>query len=291
MTRITAGILTFNRREAVLKAIRSAYDQAGSFELEVVVVDSNSQDDTAEAVREQFPDAKLIRLPENLGCPGGRNHVMANCTGDYIVNIDDDGYLGEGALARVIEVFDADPTLGVIAMRQCFTDDPESAERDLPLWKEKDLGQFNGGVSAFRRSMLAETGLYPPDFFLYGEEAHLALRVLDAGYGIRSVPDIVMWHPRIGTSGADGSKWDFYRARNNLRVVTELFPGSMMVQHLLLRLLSYGRWAVVHRTPWAYIRAVSSVLFSLPSTLAHRKPCKPETVRRYLAGRQVRPDR
>lgn len=74
--------------------------------MEFVVVDSNSHDGKAEAVREQFQKAKLIRLPRNLGRPGGRNHVYTNATCEYIVNLDGDGWLGENALERIVETFE-----------------------------------------------------------------------------------------------------------------------------------------------------------------------------------------
>ena len=125
MVMISAGILTYNRKEAVLRAIESVYEQ-GLDGVEVVVVDSASTEGSAEAIRKRYPKVKVIRLPRNLRCHGGRNHVFANCTGDYIVNIDDDGFLGEGALKLVVEAFDSDPTIGIIAMQQRFIDESES---------------------------------------------------------------------------------------------------------------------------------------------------------------------
>lgn len=277
MPKISVGILTFNRKDAVLKAIQSAYDQ-NIDDVEVVVVDSASTDDTAGAIRTNYPQVKFIRLPRNLGCPGGRNHIYANCTGDYIVNVDDDGFLGDGALRRVIEVFESDPEIGIISMRQVYTDDP-SQGRVVGAGR-REVGSFFGGVCAFRRTMLEKTGLYPEDFFLFAEETYLAIQAMNAGYKIVSAPDIIMWHPRVGSSA--GLHLEYYRFRNVLLVVTRLFPGWLMLKYLVLRTGSHFPVALRRGTLFAYLRAVARVWLGLPFTLWHRRPCSAAAVRKYF---------
>jgi len=285
MSKLSVGILTYNRKDAVLKAIQSVYKQRVP-DVEVVVVDSNSVDGTNDAIREQFPKVKYIRLPRNLGCPEGRNHVYANCTGEYIINLDDDGYLGEGAIEKVIETFDSDPSIGIIAMKQCFTDEPQSCLVFGEHGKEAVL--FYGGVSAFRREMLDKIGYYPEDLFLYHEEAFLALRAMDAGYRIISAPDIIMWHHRMGGSEIKVGRWDYYYFRNAMLVVTRLYPGWLMVKYLILRMGSNAIYAIKRRTFHKYLCAVAYVLFHLPATLITRRPCCKETVERYFHSRYYR---
>ena len=282
MARVSVGILTCNRREAVLRAIRSACEQ-GTDDLEIVVVDSASTDGTAEAVRRCFPQVKYIRLPRNLGCPAGRNYIYANCTGDYIVNVDDDGFLGAGALEGVVRVFESDPTIGIVAMRQVFTDDPQAVCASPE--GRREVGSFWGGVCAFRRAMLERIGYYPEDFFLFAEEAYLAIRAMDAGYRIVYDPGIVMWHPRIGASAS--KRWDYYRFRNALLVVTRLFPGWLMLKYLVLRMGSYLLISLRRGTPHHYLRAVAHVLWTLPSTLLTRSACGAAAVHRYFALRDT----
>jgi hypothetical protein len=282
VARISAGILTFNRKDAVLKAIDSVYAQ-GLDDVEVVVVDSASHDGTTEAVGQRFPEVKLIRLPRNLGCPGGRNHIYANCTGDYIVNVDDDGFLGEGALHRIVEAFESDPSVGIVALRQLYTDEPERAPASSERGRE--LGSFHGGVSAFRRAMLDEIGLYPEDFFLFAEEQYLAIRAMDAGFRIVSAPEAIMWHPRLGASVS--RRWDYYRYRNSLLVVTRLFPGWLLLKYLILRMGSLFLISLRRRTPHHYLRAVGHVLLHLPGTLWSRQACGADAVHRYFKLRSA----
>ncbi|MFA6148735.1 MAG: glycosyltransferase family 2 protein [bacterium] len=279
MSKVSVGILTHNRRDKVLRCLKSVFDQ-GMEDIEIVVVDSASTDGTQDAIQENYPSVKFIRLPRNCGCPGGRNHIFVNCTGDYIVNVDDDGFLGEGVLQGVLTAFDSDPTIGIIAMHQLFTDQP--GEGRIAGEGRQEVSDFSGGVCAFRRSMLDKIGDYPHDFFLYAEEAYLAIRAIDAGYRIVSNPSLIIWHPRIGVSGLSAKKWDYYLFRNPLLVVLRLFPGWMMLQYLILRAGSYALISARRGTFHKYIAAIISVIYQLPGTLMTRKACKKETIQTYF---------
>lgn len=280
--KVSVGILTFNRRAAVLKAIGSVAGH-GRQDTEVVVVDSASTDGTVEAITETYPWVRLVRLPRNVGCPGGRNHVFANCKGKFVVCLDDDGFLSEGALDELVRVFESDPTIGIVAMRQCFTDEPGVSQTMGGSAVVCDVGNFSGGVAAFRREMFVMTGYYPEDFFLYAEESYLAIRALDAGYRIVSAPSIVIWHPRTGgSSGPNPTRWDYYRFRNPILVAIRLYPFPLWVQYLIMRmgsglLVSFQRGSVLH-----FFHACGTVFASLPREIMRRRPCSGDAVRLHL---------
>ena len=279
MPKVSAAILTYNRRNCVLKAIESVYEQETIQSTEIVVVDSASSDGTADAIATQFPAVKLIRLPQNLGCPGGRNHLYANCSGDYIVNLDDDGCLCEGNLRGVAEIFDAHPDVGVISMPRVETEG--CAGKGKPLEGLVETSSFSGGLSAFRREMLNKVGNYPEHYFLIAEEAHLALRIIDAGYRIVYAPNLPMRHPAEAVNSGD-VKWDFYRFRNQLLVVLELFPAWLCRKYVLLRLGSYLVISVRRGTILSYLHAVADIGLRWPAIMRRRKPVSPNAVHKYL---------
>lgn len=274
----SVGIVTFNRKAQLARALESVLSQAGE-SVEIVVVDNNSSDGTAEHVAESFPTVRLIRLPRNVGCPDGRNHVYMNCSGQLIVNLDDDGWLAAGVFPALREIFATDERIGIVAMRQAYTDETEGHAMSAAT---QDVASFQGGVSAFRRSMLDATGGYPADFFLFAEESYLALRAMHAGFRIVSAPHIVMWHPRVGGSHK-GSVLDYHRFRNSMLVVTRLFPLSILSWHLPLKIGSLLLAAIRRRSIRQYFRALGHVLWTLPGTLMSRAP-----VSRAVAMRQLR---
>jgi GT2 family glycosyltransferase len=259
------------------------YQQDYEGDIELVIVDAASTDGTAEAIGTRFPDAKYIRLPRNLGAPGGRNHMYANCTGDYIIHVEDDGFLEPDVFRLTVERFETDPSVGIISMRQVFTD----ADGDHVVGRgQEEIGSFRGNSCALRRAMLDETGYYPEDFFYCAEENDLAIRALDAGYRIISDPRLVVHHPVAG--GSFAKKWDYYRFRNPMLIVLRLFPGWLMIKYLLLRAGSYFPVSLRRGTFHMYLAALGCVLWRLPGSLLRRRPCKAEAVRKHLQLRGSR---
>lgn len=285
---VTVGIVTRNRRERLREAVRSALAQEYPA-LEVLVADNASEDGTAEALRREFPEVRLIRLDENLGCPGGRNRIYERARGDYIVNLDDDGRLDGGAVRRLVETFRSDPAIGIVGVRQEDFTAPPPAFLPESWW---ETGLFRGGASAFRRKMLEEIGFYPEDFFFFKEEEFLSLKALDAGWRIVCHPGAVMRHSPPGARHLSGSGLDYYLFRNPLLVVVALYPGLDMWKYLFLRTVSYAVVSLRRGSFPAYLRAVGASAGRLARTFRRRRPVSRGALRRYfeLRGRLPYPD-
>lgn len=281
---ISVAIVTFNRKQQVHRAIASVLTQAGD-QVEIVVVDNASSDGTGEHIAAAFPTVRLIRLPRNVGCPDGRNHAYANCTGPIIVNLDDDGWLSDDFFRPLLEVFAADPRIGIVAFRQSYPEAEAGVSGRAMSTRFEDVAHFAGGVSAFRRTMLDEIGGFPADFFLFAEETFLSLRALDAGFRIVSAPHLVMWHPRVGGSHGNAAK-DYHLYRNSLLVVARLYPLHLLLLHLPLKLGNLARISFARSSFRSFARATVEVLLALPRTLRTRTPVSVATVQRYLAKRR-----
>jgi glycosyltransferase involved in cell wall biosynthesis len=99
MTSFSAVIASYNQRERLLEAIESVHGQTAAAH-EIVVVDDGSTDGTAAAVRDRYPDVKLI-VQENLGKGVARNHGALVATGDWVCFLDHDDLWHPEKLAAV----------------------------------------------------------------------------------------------------------------------------------------------------------------------------------------------
>ena len=275
--RISVAIVTFNRRAQVTRAINSVLAQMRP-DVEIVVLDNASSDGTAEHIAAQFPEVRLVRMPHNAGCPAGRNHAYANCRGEFIVNLDDDGWLADGVFAPLLEVFAQDERIGVVAMRQAFPDEAGDVLGKAMSASLQDVASFSGGVCCLRRDMIVRTGGYPADFFMFAEETYLALCALQAGYRIVSAPHIVMWHPRMG--GSHSTAMDYHRFRNSMLVIARLYPLPLLLKYLPLKVGSLLIASLSRGSFRSYVRALTDVLGSLPRTLMVRQPVSAAVVNR-----------
>ncbi len=95
--RFSIVIATYNQERFIRQAVESALRQAHP-DKEVIVVDDNSGDGTAEILRTFGDSIKLTVLPTNGGVYASRNHGASMAEGEYIVFLDGDDILMPWAL-------------------------------------------------------------------------------------------------------------------------------------------------------------------------------------------------
>ncbi|MGM0494379.1 MAG: glycosyltransferase family 2 protein [Armatimonadota bacterium] len=92
---VSAVIPAYNAAATIERALASVYSQAYENIIEAIVVDDESTDDTAEVVRNTFPQATLLHQ-ENTGDAGARNTGIRHAAGDYVAFLDaDDEWVSE----------------------------------------------------------------------------------------------------------------------------------------------------------------------------------------------------
>ncbi|HEY7306763.1 MAG TPA: glycosyltransferase [Bryobacteraceae bacterium] len=103
--RVTIAIPTFNRSLLAERAVRSAVAQSYR-DLEVVVSDDVSSDDTAQRIGE-IRDSRLVfyRQPQRLGLVGNFDFCLRAATGEFFILVGDDDVLLPGAIEGLVEPF------------------------------------------------------------------------------------------------------------------------------------------------------------------------------------------
>ena len=221
---VSIAIVTWNRRDQVLKAIDSCYSQTFK-NIEIVVVDNDSSDGTYELLLKTYPDIKVIRTHRNLGCCPGRNIAMANCTGDIIICLDDDGWLDEQCVEHIVTDCQENENVAIIA---CNVLNPVEKDRktsgEFETAESRFVSVFMGGGAAIRQGILNEVG-YFPDYFRQGEENYLALKILDAGYKILFDPAAIVYHDwNYSANGANYRQILYLSFRHDLENIKRLLP-------------------------------------------------------------------
>ena len=221
-SRVTVVIATRNRRQSVLNTLRQV--TALPERPPVVVVDNDSEDGTAEAVRAAFPEVTVIALDRNRGV-AARNLGVEAARTPYAAFCDDDSWWAPGALPRAAEVLDRRPRLAVVAARtlvgpqERFDPIGEVMERS-PLRFGPDAA--GPGVLGFlacsavvRRSAFLEVGGFCELLVVSGEERLLAYDLVAAGWESAYVGSIVAHHH---PERRDGSARGVLARRNDLLI-------------------------------------------------------------------------
>jgi GT2 family glycosyltransferase len=95
----------------------------------VIVVDNASTDGSADAVAAEFPGVRLIRSERNLGFAAANNLAARHATGEYLLLLNPDTVVLEGAIDRLLEFAAAHPGAGIWGGRTLFHESQAGAAR------------------------------------------------------------------------------------------------------------------------------------------------------------------
>lgn len=123
-TRISVGVITYNQQDTIRQTLDSILAQKGDFDLQVVIGEDCSPDNTYAICQEyvskcQMTNGKsqIILLPnqKNLGIMANFARVMKACTGDYVgICAGDDYWCDEQKLQKQLEYFRVHKDVGVV---------------------------------------------------------------------------------------------------------------------------------------------------------------------------------
>ena len=227
-------IVTYKCREAARDCLRSIYESTHDLDFEVIVLDNASGDGTADLVRSEFPQARLIALDENLGFAAGTNLAAEAAEGEYLLLLNPDTLVHEGAIAHLVAFARQRPEHGLYGGRTlrpngtvdpgscwaqptlwslfCFATMLTTAFRGSPVFDPESLGRWQrdsirevgivtGCLLLAPRRVWERLGGFDLRYFMYGEDADLAIRAWRAGYRPAITPDAVITH-EVGVSSA-----------------------------------------------------------------------------------------
>lgn len=213
-------IASYNRGARLCATLDSLLEQTLPKEVwEVVVVDNNSTDDTANrfaAYMEAHPELDARMVSESRqGVSAARNRGVAESRGEYIVVIDDDEVVVPGFLEMYYRMFEDNPDVaaggGRILPR--FESRPPrwmSPYTERAIAGTVDLGGgirefpegkfFGGGNHGYRRNVTERYGGYDPllgrtgTTLLAGEEKDFYIRLRQGGERILYLPQATIYH-------------------------------------------------------------------------------------------------
>lgn len=106
-------IVNWNTRE-LLRACLFSLRNLG-VESEIIVVDNNSSDESAQMVAREFSDVKLLASSENLGFAEGNNRALEMASGDFVWLLNPDTEVLPGVAKVLIEFLEKNEGVGGVA--------------------------------------------------------------------------------------------------------------------------------------------------------------------------------
>jgi GT2 family glycosyltransferase len=224
--KLSIVIICWNDWEIISECLRSIYEGTRSTECEVIVSDNGSSDGSVRLIRENFPRVRLIQNGANLRFSKANNVGIQASRGEYILILNPDTVIHDGALDSWVAFADAHPEAGAFGCRVLNPDGSyQHPARPFPtIWRawvaalylrplayfstafisdtytgwqgetERPIDWQSGCGVMLRADLLKRLGGFDEQFFYYYEEVDLCHRVWDAGYPILYTPEVTITH-------------------------------------------------------------------------------------------------
>lgn len=282
---ISIVIVAWNARHYLELCLESLAIAQPRRSVEILVLDNDSSDGSAEMIQARFPYVKLIRSSENLGFAKGNNVAIRRCRGRYVALVNPDVVVLPGCLDALAEFLDQHPKVGNVGPRVLNPDMTLqiSCRRFPTLWNNfcsatglasafKNSRIFTGEqmffsphdrtapvdilvgcFSMIRRQALEEVGLLDECLFMYGDDLDWCRRCWDAGWEVVFYPGAQAIHYGGKTTAPYPVRFAVAQHRSVLYYWSKhhsfwgmLGIRSIMLLHHLLRYLFAFASGLVH---------------------------------------------
>ncbi len=204
---------------------------------EVIVVDDASPDESGD-VLPAIPGVRYLRNETNLGFLHSCNRGAAEARGRYLLLLNNDALVQDGAIDALAATFDRFPDAGLVGAKLYFedgslqeaggivfsdgsamnygrADDPRKPEYNYV----RDADYCSGAAIMLPLALWRELGGFDEYYVrAYYEDTDLAFRVRGAGYRVLYQPFAKVVHSEGATSGTDLSQGEKrYQAENRVR--------------------------------------------------------------------------
>jgi N-acetylglucosaminyl-diphospho-decaprenol L-rhamnosyltransferase len=203
-TEVSVIIVSYNTADLIGACLRSILSSR-DLNTEVFVVDNASTDGSASVIQKGFPSVEFIANNQNRGFGAANNQALQMCRGKYVVFLNPDTTVLPDSLSMMAAFMDAHRNVGLAGPMVCNADGSrqDSVSLRYPGHRHgfKDLGVLPGRIACVlgacqiaRADLLRELNGFDEDFFLYGEDQDLCLRVRKKGFEIAQISNTTILH-------------------------------------------------------------------------------------------------
>lgn len=264
MKKIAIVILNWNGRNLLQEFLPSVIGYTTFPDVEIVVADNGSDDDSVSFLEIHYPEIKRVLLPQNYGFAEGYNRALQQIEAEYYVLLNSDVEVTENWLMPIIDYLDANkdvaaaqPKIRAQRNKAFFeyagaaggyidrygypfcrgrifrTVEEDSGQYDIPV----DVLWATGACLIIRSYEFHEAGRFDASFFAHMEEIDLCWRLNCRGKRIVCLPFSTVYHVGAATLKKESPRKTYLNFRNNLSMLYKNLPQKHLKRTMTIRLV------------------------------------------------------
>ncbi|MEK6950005.1 MAG: glycosyltransferase family 2 protein [Nanoarchaeota archaeon] len=201
-------ILSHNDADMVIKAVSSIQKIKTKYKYDIFVADNGSKDGTPKKVKDKFKDINIIELPKNIGT-AAYDAAIKKSNAKYVYFTGCDIEAKQDMLDKLVDFLEKNKDAAQAAPKYITINDKKKI--DLAgtwlsrsfysgIFKNNFLGYKNIEIpyiwtGLIRMDFIKKFGyLFDNDYFFYGEDVDLGMRIRLSGYKVFYIPDAIVYH-------------------------------------------------------------------------------------------------
>ncbi|MEO7975756.1 glycosyltransferase [Flavobacterium sp.] len=195
-----------------LKKIQFLLDRK---EVDCIICDDGSTDETVSYIKENYPDIQLIQNPVSKGLIYSRNRLMSLVTSEYAISIDDDlHFITQNPLEIIENAFRQNSKIGLLGFRIFWN--PEEPKTTICNEVSHRMKSFVGCGNVWRMDAWQDIPDYPSWFVFYGEEDFASYQLFKNKWEVHYLPEVLVNH-RVDIKSRKNNADYYIRQRRSLR--------------------------------------------------------------------------
>ncbi len=281
--KISVIIVSYNVSSYLERCIKSVYDTENFSDLEIVIVDNNSSDESVSIIKNNFPECMLIENNRNLGFSKAVNIGISKSKADYICILNPDTLVKKNTFSELYYFLSVSPNTGVagakilnpdgsfqVSSRRNFPTIPGLAYKYIGLSRlfpmSKVFGYYNhtyidsdqghktdsvsGACMMFKRKLVDVIGNFDENFFMYFEDTDYCIRAASVGYD-------VFFNPKAQIVHYGGKSWE----KSNLDSSEVFYSSAKLFFYKYKQRLRYRNLSILMLRAGFFIRKKMSILY------------------------------
>lgn len=251
MPLVSMIIVNYNGKSYLKKCLES-FKEINYKNLELIVVDNNSNDGTIEFLTKNYPSVIILKLDQNYGFAKPNNMAANIAKGDFLLFLNNDTVVTSNFISELVQVLNDDDKIGICQSLLLKPNGEIDSSGDFidtigvvynsksPIKQIREISSARGASMIMRKKLFLDLGGFDEQFFVSFEDVDLGWRCWIAGYKVIINPKSIVYHHGGKTHDSIKNEISFHGIKNQLSMKITNFEMKYSISSLIKFFVIFG---------------------------------------------------